>query len=435
VPVGITAAFVAAHLAFLGIALTALSSLPIAHPLSFAFVFVLDSFQKSDLVLSGALPYRDFVFEYPPLGLLPALVPRLATLWAGGAIAPYAMTYALQSAVASLAIGLLVAWAAGAYGLGSSTRALAIYAVGVAALLPILPFRFDPLPSLASVAAVLFALAGRPAGAGVTLGIGTMLKLYPLVLGPLLALRWPLLGGRRAVARYGSALLLAIAIPLAPFIVAAPGAWAGFLSYHGDRGLEIGSAAAGLVALAHVAGLESGPAAVRIASNSYQLESALSPVALGLLPPAAIIVLGAVYLLAAARSRRETALYGSMRPETLLRFSLAVVLASLLTSKVLSPQFMAWLLPFVPFLSTRYAVVAVGAFALTTLLFPFSVERLEALEPAAVIALNARNGLLAALLVVLVASPDSVVSRTAESGEPAGPGTPEPGGERFRRPG
>jgi Glycosyltransferase family 87 len=419
VPLGFVGAFVAVHLAFLGVALLALSSLPIAHRLSFAFVFVIDSFQKSELVLSGALPYRDFAFEYPPLGLLPAVVPRLTTLWSGDSITPYALTYALQSAVASLGTGLLVVRTAGTYGLGSPTRALAIYSVGVAALLPILPFRFDPLPALASTAAVLFVLRDTPAAAGVALGIGTSLKLYPVVLGPLLALRWPLLRGRDAVARFGSTLLLTVGICLTPFIVAAPGAWAGFLSYHEDRGLEIGSAAAGLVALAHVAGLESGPVAVRIASNSYQIESGLAAVALGLVPMVAIIVLGAVYLLAAARSRRETALHGSMRPETIVRFGLAVLLASLLTSKVLSPQFMAWLLPFVPFLSTRCAFVALGAFATTTLLFPFSVERLEALEPAAVIALNARNGLLAALLVVLVASPKSIVSARAVSGSDA----------------
>src|SRR5688572_27309476 len=34
----------------------------------------------SEEIVKGRIPYRDFFFEYPPLALLPLLVPRLVTL-------------------------------------------------------------------------------------------------------------------------------------------------------------------------------------------------------------------------------------------------------------------------------------------------------------------------------------------------------------------
>lgn len=401
------AGLAAIHGGFMVVALIAMSPLPIAQDLSYAFVFVVDSQLRSSVVLEGALPYRDFPFEYPPLGLLPILLPRVAILRSGQDLAGYALGYAAQSMVASITLVLLLA-----YWLRASatapTRGLALYGVGVAILLPFIPFRFDLLPALATAAALILVQSGKPGSAGMAIGLGGALKLYPLLLVPVLGLVWLLTGRWRSLARFGGGLLVVIALAIVPFILIAPAGWTMFIDYYRERGLEVGSAAAGVIALARVSGLYSDPLTTRAGYDSYQVESGLSDAVLPLLPALTVITLLLVYGLAARQFHREAAALGSVRPASLLRYALAVLLAALLSGKVLSPQFMAWLLPFVPFLSVPAAVALLAAFALTTAIFPFGIEALNALQPAAVLALDLRNLLLAGLLAWVLRSPGVV---------------------------
>jgi hypothetical protein len=81
------------------------------------------------------------------------------------------------------------------------------------------------------------------------------------------------------------------------------------------------------------------------------------------------------------------------------------VLALILTSKVLSPQYLVWLLPFLPVVAARSRFMlwfSVVGLALTLVIFPVAYGALIAQHPVAVLLLNARNLLLVALFTALL---------------------------------
>ena len=94
----------------------------------------------------------------------------------------------------------------------------------------------------------------------------------------------------------------------------------------------------------------------------------------------------------------------------------------MLTNKVLSPQFVIWLLPFVALLPLSQYGLGLAATALTIVIFPFSYDGLVRLETPIVLLLNLRNlvlvGLTASVLWRLrpLAAENRVMPRIAKVG-------------------
>ena len=105
---------------------------------------------------------------------------------------------------------------------------------------------------------------------------------------------------------------------------------------------------------------------------------------------------------------------------TLATLVAATLLAVVTTNKVLSPQYLIWLLPFVPLLSRWPRVLMIAAAALTAVEFPFLYDGLRGLDAGPVLLVNLRNGLLIATLVWLVveARPLGLTVRSARSRQP-----------------
>ena len=91
-----------------------------------------------------------------------------------------------------------------------------------------------------------------------------------------------------------------------------------------------------------------------------------------------------------------------------LRDATAALVAFIAFGKVLSPQYLIWLLRFVAALPEQYGrrarVLVLACCALTTLLYPWWLGRLVRQNSDAVLALNLRNTLLVGLSVLLLAS-------------------------------
>ena len=112
--------------------------------------------------------------------------------------------------------------------------------------------RFDALPALLTLAALLLALRRRYAWSGAALGIGTAVKLYPVLLLPVLAIA----AGRRAGARAVGAFVLACGAVFVPFLVLSPHGVESSIRDQVGRHLQIETPLASLALLAHsVAGL------------------------------------------------------------------------------------------------------------------------------------------------------------------------------------
>jgi glycosyl transferase family 87 len=349
-------------------------------------------------VLDGQVPYRDFSLEYPPLALIPAALPQWVAR-RGSPPARYALDFLILNTIWSVALGACI-WAAARRWL-SNDRALA--AVGMFALLafvgaPLFPWRLDLFPTLLSALSLVLVMKGRPRAAGISLGAGIAAKLYPVVLLPIF-LGWHLARGERGRAmRLAAFTCGATTLFCAPFVWAARADFFSFLKYHQQRGLQIESVPAGVLMLGHAFGVD-GVRDVGIVENFGAIHL-FSPVSAGVihwLLPAFAVGISAVSLLAFARFRYERSALTEPRDQTLVGYALVALLVFMLTNKVLSPQYVVWLLPFLALLPAAEYGLGLAAIALTIVIFPFNYARLMRAETPVVVLLNVRNLLLAGL--------------------------------------
>jgi hypothetical protein len=340
---------------------------------------------------SGAVPYRDIRPEYPP-GALPAFaVPSLLS----GDEEGFRNVFEWLMAACGLVAVLLAAVAL--RGLRAS-RARTAAALALAAVFPLLLgsvvlTRFDLYPA-ALVAGALAALVhGRDRlGFGV-LGAAIAVKLYPAVLVPLaVAYVWRRRGRREALVCLGVAAGVVL-LAFLPFLVIAPDGVAHSIGRQLSRPLQIESLGAALYLGAHhLLGLD---VEMRSGHGSQNVHAVRTGVAAVLLSLVQLATLAWIWL------RRP----GSA--EELLRWSAAALVAFVALGKVLSPQFLIWLVPVVALVAgvrgLRASALLAGAFVLTQLWFPsryWDLARELDLVPSLLVL--ARDLVLVALLVVLL---------------------------------
>ncbi len=278
----------------------------------------------------GLVPYRDFAVEYPP-GALPPFI-------AAAPFGDYAAAFAWLMAACGVALVFVVA----------SVRPAAAFFVAVSPVLAgsLILSRFDLWPALLAAAAVAALLAERHRLGWALLGAAVAAKLWPLVLVPL-ALVWSARRGRGWAALAGAAV---VAAAFLPFVVLAPhGLWS---SLHGQatRPLQIESLGAALFTTLGHPQVISSHGSQNIAGH-------------GGVATAFAVAQGAVLLalwIAFAR--------GPATRERFLRYVAASVCAFIAFGKVLSPQFLLWLVPLVPLVRGRRGAAATVLLALALVL-------------------------------------------------------------------
>jgi len=333
------------------------------------------------------VPYRDFALEYPPASLPVFLLPALGE----GDAEDYDRRFEGLLAALGVACVLLVAVVV------SSWWAPFYVAAAPLALGSVILSRFDLWPAALTVAALALLVAGRSRLGLATLGLATAAKLYPALLAPIaVAHVWRGRGRREALICAAAFVGVFVAIVL-PFALVAPGGvWDSFWRQAG-RPLQIESLGAGLLLAAHqLFGLEltmeSSHGSQNLAAGGADVLAAAST----LVQAAALIAIWVWY----AR--------GPANRERLLAASAAAVCAFVAFGKVISPQFLIWLIPLVPLAGGRRGLVASGllaaALVLTQLWFPFRYWELALeFDPAASFLVLARDLVLVALTLTLVA--------------------------------
>jgi len=354
------------------------------------------------LLLDGELPYRDFAFEYPPLAAPVIALPGLA----GTSEAAYRLGIAGAMLVAALGLLLLVRALARRTG-GSETRAMLAVAAAPLLLGAVVRLHFDLVAVALAVAGVVAVLARRP-GAGLALvGLGAMIKGFPLAIAPV-ALAWLWAGGDRRGALRGAAALAATLAALAlASVVISPGGALDALGYQLDRPVQVESAPASVLWGLEALGGER--PSTRDSHGSVALEHPLAA-GVGIAFSAALALTVAALALLAARGA-STATRASGRDDVraarpLVLAALAALAACAGLGPVLSPQFLTWTVPLLALaLAWRMhalAGVTAAACALTLAEFPARYFDLVAGEPLAVAITAARNAaLLAAVAIAL----------------------------------
>lgn len=389
---------------------------------------VLLYFRKAEALAAGGMPYRDFAFEYPPLALVSMAVPYVA--WPAGNVGfdLYRWLFTAWQAILLVGMAIVAARLADLLAEGSAIlerassarRAGTRLVILVLVTAPSLTFRFDLLPALLTALAVVAILERRAGWAGVLIGLGALVKLYPLVLVPVVVAIWLARGDRMGLVAFFAGLGFTVAIVLLPFsVLAGDAAWS-FVTYHSARGLQVESVAAGFILLGAVLRGQTVPfefefGAVHVAGAAADRFLAVQPVLLVLGP---LVVAAIGYLVA----RSEVAALGRVRAATVIGLALAVVTMFIVTNKVVSVQYVVWLLPLAALLAGGPFWLAAVIGALSIIIHPAFYESLLRQELGIILVLCLRNLLLIGLLAwvltaVLRTGPPAV---TAELRAPAG---------------
>lgn len=354
-------------------------------------------------------PLRDGPWEYPAGAAAVIVAPALVRG------APYVLGFVGQMVLWDLAILLVLA----VLGLRRGSLGGAWLWIAVVPLLgPVALARFDLVPTALAVGGIAVATVA-PGLAGVLLGAGAVVKLWPaLVLGLVLLL---VRGRLRALA---GALVVGVGTLGSVIAYGGGGQLLSFLTYQQDRGLQVESVPALPLMLARAYGDER--VSISFAFGASQVDGPWGPALLrvadlGLV--AVVLMVGALAL----RARRRGA-----DPFTAVVSLAALLMAGVLIfDKVLSPQYPLWLAgliclglcrPGSPLEPTVAPLV--GLLALTQLVYPLRYAdfvELAAVRPALLLA--ARDVLLVVVFAVLLRACwrlTGVVAAPAEApGEPA----------------
>jgi Glycosyltransferase family 87 len=343
-----------------------------------------------DAMLDGRVPYRDFRVEYPPAALPLFLLPAIGD---GGAKRAYRRLMVLCGllAIAGVALALAAVQAEPERLFG----ALGFAALAPLALGSVILTRFDLWPAALTALGLAAVLAARERlGLGV-LGLGAAAKIFPGLLAPLaVAYVWRR-RGRRAALVCGGVFLGVLVICFLPFLILAPGGIWDSVHRQADRPLQIETLGSSFLLVAHQLW---GYGITLNLSHGSQNQGGSLPDALAAVQSVVQFVAVAALWIAFARGRPSA--------ERLIRYSAAAVTAFVAFGKVLSPQFLIWLLPLVPLVRGRRGLAASGVLAvalvLTQLWFPYHYwELVLRLDERASWLVLARDLVLVALVAVL----------------------------------
>lgn len=322
------------------------------------------------------MPFRDFAFEYPPGAAIP--------LWLAGDDETAWSLMMLACALATQG----AAWAIGGARAGWSMVLIAPVAGALVRT------HFDLFPVALAMAGLALVVARPRRGAVeaglVLLALGTMTKLWPAALAAA-AVVW--LAGRgetRLAVRSALAfaiVLLAVGVPFA----ALGGFPSTMVRFHLDRPVQIESTAATVLEVAGGSAVTGDPIRHdQFKSNGLDGGAADAVQALSTLA----LVAAALAVLWLAYRRPST--------DALVLAALAITLAFVAFSKVLSPQYVTWLLPLAAVAYGRGARLGPALVALASLVtqlwFPGRYFDVVYQHAWAVTAVGVRNALLLAAL-------------------------------------
>jgi glycosyl transferase family 87 len=347
-----------------------------------------------ELMRDGEVPYRDFRVEYPPAALPVFVLPALP----GG---DYRRWFETLMALCGCGTIVGVGLAARRLRLGFGT--LAYVALAPLALGSVLLTRFDLWPAMLTAFALAALLAERLRLGHGLLGLAVAAKLYPGVLLPLaLVQAWRRGGRREALACAGVFGAVVIGVYL-PFVLIAPDGVASSVGRQLSRPLQIESLGAAVLLVAH-----------QVFGTGIEMHSSHGSQNLAGTAAGALAVLLSLAQVAALVWIWTRFARGDATPERLARYAAAALTAFVALGKVLSPQFLAWLIPVVPLARRMWATFLLTvALVLTQLWFPYRYwDLVREFDPLASWLVLGRDLALVALLVVLVSGRGRARSRT-----------------------
>ncbi|MDZ7960128.1 MAG: glycosyltransferase 87 family protein [Aulosira sp. DedQUE10] len=353
-------------------------------------------YQYSLNLLEGKIPYRDFNVEYPPLALLSFVLPRILTLGMSNNYHVYVCIFLLINIILVSINSLVILQIIKAYhSQRKQILVLISYTLCSFILVPVILWRYDLFPTLLTVLALLCVISTRPKLAGFCLGLGIAAKLYPVVMLPIFAAYYLAHKSYQAILNLCFGTVSAIILSFLPFLIIKNSSLFSFLSYHKERGLQIESLPAGLITLAHKFGLIE----IKTVGNygSRNIVSPLDDSVLHALPWLFIIMYSIILLNSLYRFRKESYQSELVKISSLVAYTVLSLLVFIITSKVFSPQYLIWILPFAVLLKPHQILLTL--YICVTTYIMMSVGNFRELDYTKILFLNARNALVLGLSI------------------------------------
>jgi uncharacterized membrane protein len=333
-----------------GIFLAAIQAIPVGHEGPFSNDVLLYQYWSESL-LRGEFPAGDDMWQYPPLAAVPMVAPHLLP-WS------YLVHCYLLAVLCDLGI-LLLLWRF-TNETGGSRAGVWAWTVGAALLGPLLISRYDLMVTILAVLALT--ASTTPLTRGGLIGLGLSIKVWPVAL--LVGLRrW-----REILTATGSAMSVVLAV-CGVSVLLMPHAL-DFLTAQQERGLQVESLAATPFALARALGWWDGFPNYQHGAMEFVGPGVATAARLSLI--ATFVALGLLAVWWVGRRPTDVSYYDA---------AFTAVLFLVLTSRVLSPQYMIWLLGvaavglIVRESSQRPAVwLLLAAIALTGIMYPWIEE-------------------------------------------------------------
>ncbi|MEU0006371.1 glycosyltransferase family 87 protein [Streptomyces sp. NPDC006314] len=324
-----------------------------------------------EVLRHGTFPLDDVTWQYPPAAALAILSPAALPFLS------YAHAFFVLAFLTDLAVLALLRYPGGRP--GRSLRGAWVWVAGVPLLGPTVYARYDVMVTAVAVAALL-AGARYPRLMGTLTAFGALLKVWPALL---------LVGGVRRRA-WASAVVTAAGLA-ALFALSMPGSFA-FLTFQRDRGTEVESLGSLVFHVARHFGWHG-----EVLLNYGSIEFLGPQVAQ--VSTAALALTGVAFgwlLLWRLRATR-------FAPHTLADAAFTAVLLFTVTSRVISPQYLVWLIGLAAACLTHRAsrmgvpaLMVVLASFVTVLEFPLGFSHVVVSDWYGITLLALRNGLLVA---------------------------------------
>jgi hypothetical protein len=349
--------------------------------------------------MAGSVTDPSILDVYPALSTIPMLIPHLP--FGGRASLPwYTVIFALLMVVAAAATAKTASALTARLLPGKGSRAYFVTGMMLLLAAPVVGFRYDVVPAFLAGLGVLAVVAGWPLAGGVALGLSAGLKVYAGVV-LIVALLWfwsDREWGRTA--RFTTGVGIAVVLALLPYTLFPGSNPLSPIAFNTGRPLQIESVAGGVASLLTL----TSPLPVTFTYGSYNfigelpanIGQILSPIQAGTVATTLLVI--AVAFLRSARSTKRS-------EHQLMTAVLASILALIISSKVLSAQYILWLLPFIAVLATdsrKILILGVSIFSLTLLIFPIGYAALIDQHPLAIAVLNVRNAMLVGIWVMLL---------------------------------
>lgn len=375
------------------------------HGFIFAFLFHLYTplnvdigiyFVDASKLLSGFLPYRDFTFEYPPVSLIFFGLPRMIT----SSDTLYTTIFQYEVLVFDI-IGLLLVFDIGRRLGAPSWRPLLIYTLGVLAVGPIIIQTFDIFPAVMTLAAIYLFWLGKHRASWAMLALGMLTKIYPIVIAPIFLLIY---FRDRQFKQIRDGLLVFCAVCLIivlPFVILGSDSILSLVNYHSQRGIQIESTYSAIILVLAKMGFTT--VQTELAFGSSNVVNPAAPVLAQFSTYVTALSLLVVYWFI----YRQVQL-GKSQFIHLGAYAMLALVTTIATSKVLSPQYLVWLMPLFPIVCGRWRTPILTTFiivgVLTYYIYPWAYAKLLHFQATTVAILLVRNILLVLLAVLAVVS-------------------------------